>query len=166
MDDAVYVLDANVFITAERQYYAFDLLPRFWEVLQELAERGVACSVDRVQDELERGKGELAEWAKTSAFNEAFVSTDDTDVISAYQDIMNWVNEQDQFKDEAKAEFADCADGWLVAYAKVTESVIVTHEQLNPQIKRRVPIPNVCEAYGVRYVDTFTMLRELDVRLG
>ncbi len=29
----VYLLDANVFITASRRYYAFDLVPTFWSAL-------------------------------------------------------------------------------------------------------------------------------------
>ena len=130
-----------------------------------MAEQGVACSIDRVKDELERGRDELAKWAKDSVFSDAFAPTDDTDVISAFGDIMNWVNNQDQFNDAAKAQFADCADGWLIAYAKVNDFVVVTHELLNPEIKRKVPIPNVCEICGVRYIDTYTMLRELNIRL-
>jgi hypothetical protein len=40
----------------------------------------------------------------------------------------------------------------------------VTHEILAPDAKKRVPIPNICEPVGIRYVDTFAMLRELRVR--
>ncbi|MCK4783673.1 MAG: DUF4411 family protein [Desulfobacteraceae bacterium] len=42
----------------------------------------------------------------------------------------------------------------------------MTHEVLYPDIRRKVPIPNVCEAFGLSYVDTFEMLRELGVRFA
>jgi predicted nucleic acid-binding protein len=165
MDGAAYVLDANVFIEAARRYYAFDLAPPFWESLIYHAASGQIRSIDRVKDELERGNDELAEWA-TSQFSDAFASTDEEDVTSCYTRVMGWVYAQDQFSDAAKADFADGADGWLVAYAISHGIIIVTHEVLDPGIKRKVPIPNVCDAFGVAYVDTFTMLRELGVRFS
>jgi hypothetical protein len=79
---------------------------------------------------------------------------------------MSWVQAQEQFSDAAKADFAAGADGWLVAYARSKGLIVVTHEVLDPSIRRKVPIPNVCEAFGVSYVDTFEMLRELGVRFA
>ncbi|OHB77891.1 MAG: twitching motility protein PilT [Planctomycetes bacterium RBG_16_55_9] len=165
MDGAVYVLDANVFIEAARRYYAFDIAPSFWESLVHHAANGQIQSIDRIKKELERGKDELAEWA-TSQFSDAFVSTDKEDIIASYTEVMEWVYAQDQFSDAAKADFADGADGWLVAYARSKGHVVVTHEVLDPGIRRKVPIPNVCNAFGVRDVDTFKMLRELKVRFS
>ena len=66
----------------------------------------------------------------------------------------------------AKAEFAGCADGWLVAYAKVHGFVVVTQEVYAAEARKRVLIPNVCKASGVNYVDTCTMLRGLGAKLG
>ena len=165
MDGATYVLDTNVFIEAARRYYAFDLAPVFWESILHHAANGRINSIDRVKEELERGKDELAKWA-TSQFSNAFVSTDEEDVTNSYASVMGWVKAQDQFSDAAKADFADGADGWLVAYAMSKSQIVVTHEVLDPGIKRKVPIPNVCEAFSVSYVDTFAMLRELGVRFS
>ena len=163
MDGTTYVLDADVFIEAARRYYAFDLAPKFWESLVHHAANGRIQSIDRVKKELERGKDKLATWA-TSQFSDEFASTDEEDVTESYTEVMGWVQAQDQFSDAAKADFASGADGWLVAYPKSKRHIVVTHEVLNPSIKRKVPIPNVCEAFGVSYVDTFAMLRELGVR--
>jgi pimeloyl-ACP methyl ester carboxylesterase len=63
-------------------------------------------------------------------------------------------------------DIANGADGWLVAYAKVMDCVIVTQEVLNPDIKRKVPIPNVCQSFSVSFIDTFEMLRRLGVRFS
>jgi hypothetical protein len=160
-----YVLDANVFIEAARRYYAFDIAPPFWESLVNHAVDGRLESIDRIKQELGRGKDELATWAITQ-FHEAFASTDEEDVIESYSEVMSWVQAQDQFSDAAKADFAAGADGWLVAYAKAKECMVVTHEVLSPDAIRKVPIPNVCEAFGVSYIDTFGMLRQLGVRFS
>lgn len=163
MSKVAYVLDANVFIEAARRYYAFDLAPRFWDSLIQHATDGHVLSVDRVQDELLRGNDELAEWAKQH-FGNKFESTAEADVIARYRELMEWVQAQEQFSDAARADFASGADGWLVAYAQVHGRVVVTHEVPSPEARRKVPIPNLCQAFDVPWVDTFTMLRELGVR--
>ncbi len=165
MDAATYILDANVFIEAARRYYAFDIAPPFWESLVYHAANGRIQSIDRVKQELERGKDELATWA-TAQFSDAFASTDEEDIIESYSEVMTWVQAQEQFSDAAKADFATGADGWLVAYARCKGLKVVTHELPATDARRKVPIPNVCDAFGVNYGDTFEMLRELGVRFS
>jgi hypothetical protein len=164
-DESFYLLDANVFIEAARRYYAFDLVPRFWTSLERLAQEGRVGSVDRVKQELEKGRDRLAEWTGRD-FVDGFASTDAVETVTEFTRIMAWVAGQRQFFDAAKQQFASGADGWLVAHAKARNRVVVTQEQLSADAKRRVPIPNVCNAFGVRYLDTFEMLRELGVRLA
>ena len=163
MSDRVFALDANVFIEAHRRYYAFDIAPMFWRSLVGHAASGRLESIDRIKVELERGRGELAAWA-TREFSNAFVPTDEDDVVDSYKGIMQWVYAQRRFSDGAKAGFAGGADGWLVAYARVKGRVIVTHEVLDQNARRKVPIPNVCEVFNVSYVNTFEMMRELGMR--
>jgi hypothetical protein len=158
-----FLLDANVFIEAKRRYYAFDLCPGFWECL--VWHHSGACrilSIDRVKQELDHGEDDLKDWAASSAPSSCFASTNDSSVIDEYGRIITWVQEQSQFLPEAKAEFAAGADGWLIAHAKVNNLILVTHETLAPEARRKVPMPNVCEAFAVAYVDTFDMLRELE----
>lgn len=157
------MLDANVFIEASRRYYAFDLAPAFWTLLVDLARSGKIESIDRVQNELLRGKDNLATWV-TNNFYDAFSSTNDESVVETYRDIITWVQSQNQYLDAAKNEFAEGADGWLVAYAKRNGPKVVTQEVLDQLRRNKVPIPNVCQAFGVSCVNTFEMLRELDVK--
>lgn len=79
---------------------------------------------------------------------------------------MDWSQNQSQFTEAAKAEFASVADGWLIAYALAKGCAIVTHEQFDPNIRRRIKIPNACRAFDVPYIDTFQMMRTLEVELG
>jgi Domain of unknown function (DUF4411) len=159
--DKRYLLDANVFIEAKRRYYAFDLCPGYWECLVWHHRAASIQSVDRVKVELERGADELSEWAESVMPQACFASCDEEAVTGQYAQIMAWVQSQNQFFPEANAEFAASADGWLIAYAKVNSLIIVTQEVLAPDARKKVPIPNVCEAFGVSYVDTFEMLRDL-----
>lgn len=163
----MYVLDANVFIEAARRYYAFDLVPQYWTSLIALAKSGQLLSIDRVKDEIDRGKDLLADWADTE-FAQWFTSTDDADVVQAYGEIMVWGHSQDQFTEAAKAEFAQAenADAWVIAYARAKGCTVTTEEQFAGGVKRRIPIPNVCQGIGVPCVDTFRMLRDLGVKLG
>ncbi len=163
----LYVLDANVFIEAKKRYYAFDLVPRFWEALVELASSGHVLSIDRVRHELEKQNDELTEWARGD-FHSWFVSTNESDVLTAYAHLMQWAQAQSQYSDAAKAEFAktENADAWLVAYASARGCVVATHEQPDSTSRRRIKIPDVCIAFQVPFIDPFEMLRALGVRLS
>lgn len=162
-DTSKFILDANVFIEAARRYYAFDLAPCFWEALNKHANNGQVSTIDRIKDELEKGNDELSRWIK-QVFYQWCDTTNQSTVISAYGDIMKWVNSESQYSPEAKASFAAGADGWLIAYAAAKHYIVVTHERFDSRIKRRVPIPNVCREFDVQYLDTFQMLRKLDVK--
>lgn len=163
-DPPTYVLDADVFMTAARSYYAFDLVPRFWDTLINQASEGRVLSIDYVKKDIDRGKDDLTEWANES-FHDWFDSTDGEDVINAYRQVISWAQGQNQFTDAAKAEFANSADGWLVAYALAKGCTVVTNERFDANIRRKIKIPNVCQAFNVPCVDTFGMLRQLGIRL-
>ena len=165
-----FLLDANVLITAARDHYPFDLAPKLWVALAQRAREGTICSIDRVQDELMRGNqqypdDELLKWLQAD-FAGAFQSTNAEAVMQAYAQVIQWAQGQPQFTNAAKAEFAACADGWLVAYAKANGCVLVTLERYSRDARKRVLIPNACKAMSVVYVDTLTMLRELGVCLS
>ncbi len=165
MGSPVYVLDANVFMEAARRYYAFDLAPGFWRSLQHYAAAGLVKSIDWVKQELDRGSDDLADWANTE-FKDAFASTNRQDVVEAYARIMAWVADRDQYTTAAKHRFASGADGWLVAFAIACRGVVVTQELPAPHARNSVKIPEVCEEFGIEYVDTFTMLRALNIVLS
>ncbi len=160
----MFLLDTNVFVEAHRRYYALDLCPGFWECLEHYCREPRLLSIDRVRSEIDEGDA-LDEWVK-QAPDHLFVSTADQAVAQRYRDVMAWVQGNNQFRPEAKAEFARGADGWLIAYAGVHDHAVVTHEVFDPNVRRKVPIPNVCRQFHVLYVDTFSMLRSLEVRFG
>ena len=118
--------------------------------------------MDKIRDELLGGKDELSTWAKDTVPATFFKGTDDRKVIDALGEMVNWVQGEDQFSQAAKAEFASAADGWLIAFAKVNRLIVVTHEEYAPDVKKKVPIPNVCVEFDVDYCTTFEMLRAVN----
>jgi hypothetical protein len=157
----IYVLDANVFVQAHRRHYAFEICPGFWDCLIHHHAEGRVISIDRVRDEIIAGDA-LEAWAKNSAPQSLFASTADAAIIANFGAMVQWVQAHAHFKPEAKVEFAQVADGWLVAYAKThPHHIVVTHEELSPDSKKRVPLPNVCKQFGVEFLDPFAMLKQL-----
>ena len=164
MSYAAFVLDANIFIEAHRRYYGLDLCPGFWESLRHFRQRGRVVSIDRVYRELETGDDALWDWAKASPG--LFVSSAEPEIVEAFSEIMEWASGEPQFRAEAISEFAAAADGWVAAYARVHGSIVVTHERHDPNVKKRVPLGNVCHEFDLPVKDTFEVLRELHVRFG
>jgi len=163
-DGKRYVLDANVFIEAHQRYYAFDICPGFWLALARQHEKKRVFSIDRIKAELVGSNDPLSDWAKDKAPGTFFKRTADTNVSDAFADMVNWVQAEQQFTPEAKSLFASVADGWVIAYAKTNDLVVVTHEDYAPDAKKKVPIPNVCLEFNVEYCNTFAMLRDLKVQ--
>lgn len=161
-----YILDADVLIQAHRLYYAFDICSGFWDAIVLHQANSVIMSIDKVLDDINRGQGmdPLKGWVRDKIPATFFCSTNDSDVISQYGQIVNWVNGQ-QFTQHAKAEFMSVSDGWLIAYAKAKNKIVVTQETFEPNIKKRVKIPNVCKAFNITPKNTFDLLRALGVNL-
>ena len=164
--NTVYLVDANVPIEATNRYYSFSICPGFWDTLVWHADSGAVCSVDVVKRELLGGNDDLAVWVKNVAPAAAFHSTNDADVVAWYGRIANWVQNEPQFRPEAKAEFMKAADPWLVADAGAHGMMLVTQETPEPMSRKKVKIPDVCRQFGVRWVSTFGMLEDLGVAFG
>jgi len=163
-----FLLDANAFIEPRDRYYAYDLCPGYWTSLVQLHKADRVFSLDRIRTELVPKKKEdwddIAEWINGDVPDTFFKKTEDQAVFDEFQNMVNWVYSEAQYTAPAKAEFASVADGWLIAYASVNGLTVVTHEEFNPEIKKKVPIPNVCEEFDVEYLYTFDMLRECNVK--
>lgn len=158
----MYLLDSNVFIEAKNRYYAFDLVPGFWEWLDSASDAGVIGSIDQVRHELTRGTDDLSKWA--SGRPDVFRPADEL-VVKKLAELSVWANGAG-YTSAAVSEFLSVADYYLVAHAAAYGDTVVTHEQPQAAAKKRILIPNACIAMGVKYCDTFTMLRSGSVQFG
>lgn len=155
-----FLLDANVLITAHRSYYAFDLCPGFWQSVLDGLAAGRIYSTQRVKAELLKGGDVLSDWVELILPDEFFLDDSTAGIAAEFGPMMAWVVAKG-FLPAAQAKFAKDADGWLVAMAKTAGFCLVTHEIRAEGAKARVPIPNVCDEFGVEHCNTFEMLREL-----
>ncbi|KAA3500273.1 DUF4411 family protein [Agrobacterium tumefaciens] len=152
------LLDSNIFIEAKNRYYAFDICPGFWEWMDSVCGTEVGTIVN-VRDELIEGKDELAVWAKDRRDADWFLSVDDDTTQENFTAVVQAVVDGG-YKEIGVEKFLAKADPWLIAKAMTIGATIITHEVIEPHSKRRVPIPNVCEVFGVPCVNTFDALRK------
>lgn len=151
-----YYLDANIFIEASRRYYGFDFCPAFWNWLLAQNDAGKVFSVQAVAQELADGNDELKEWAE--AQGEKFLIPPESHVETRLEQIQSWVAAQ-KYTPSAIAEFLESADHYIISQALADNRNLITHE-IPSDTKNRVKIPNVCKAFGVRYLSLFKMLRQ------
>lgn len=159
-------MDSDVFITAKNRYYAFDICPGFWKSVIHHHGEGRVYSIDRVKSELLAGRKteDLVLWVTNDLPADFFLDVDDEKVTSAYTEVMMWAQRHPRYYDHAKAKFATGADGWLVAYARVHDAVVVTNEQPAPESRREIKLLDACNQFTVTYRDTFSMLKDLAIR--
>jgi len=157
-----YLLDANTFIEAKNRYYSMNVCPGFWQWITNTNQTKQVESISFVANELKKGNDDLVQWAKDNP--QIFASCDDEATQNAYIQVVNLVMGLEGFKPSAKDEFLAGADPWLIAKAMALNATLVTHEKYNPDIKRKILIPNLCEYFKVPYINTFKLLEKLEAR--
>jgi hypothetical protein len=156
----MYLLDANIFITAKNLHYGFDFVPAFWEWLDQGHNAGILCSTHKVRGELTTVADELSDWTHERA--SLFLLPDAT-IVPSMQRLSAWAR-TGRFTAAAADEFLRVADYELVAYAHAHGHTVVTHERPNPLSKKRILIPDACDELEVPWMDPYTMLRESGAR--
>ncbi|WP_055046859.1 DUF4411 family protein [Devosia sp. A16] len=158
----VYLLDSNVFIEAQNRYYAFDIVPAFWDWMDTVIGPNVA-TVAPVRDELIGKDDPLAAWMKQRQNDPWVLPVDDKATQEAYAEIAIELDGSN-YRRPAIEKFLSGADPWLIAKAKVLKATIVTHEVAAPDAVKRVPIPNLCVGRKVPCINTFDALRALQAQ--
>jgi hypothetical protein len=147
----IYCLDTNIFINLKN--YPSDVFKGLWVKLDKAIQDGLIISDEEVYNELVKGKDDISTWAKKhramfkNHIEETFITVED--ILKNHPTIV----------DVDKEGFD--ADPFLIAQAKIYEAVLVTGEKPKKVGSTRDKIPDVCQAYGIRYIDGFTMFREL-----
>ncbi len=160
----MYLLDANAFMEASRLYYAFDIAPGFWTWLGDPSRTANVASIDTVKDEITAGTGELVTWAR--ALPDTFWLTDTADTLTAMTQLATWANDPARsYRQEAVDEFMGAADLRLIAHAMAIHATVVTRERPRPESKKKIQIPDVCNALGVAWTDPFSAYRALGLLL-
>jgi len=157
-----YLLDSNSYIQAKNFYYQMDFCPGYWDWLDYQFTAGELGSVSMVYDELKEYGDELSVWVKNRKHHFLDISDDRTQ--KQFIEILEHTSTLQNMKPGNIADFLGKADPWLIAKAKALNAVVVTHEKLVAENSTVVKIPNICIKFGVKYMDTFQLLRILKAR--
>lgn len=151
----MYLLDANIFIQSNRAHYGLDFVPAFWDWLDRSYAAGMVKSIKQVGSEIAAGHDDLTTWAANRS--NLFVPLD-ASCGPHLTAVAKWANNH-HFTQAAVSEFLSVADYQLVAYARAHDMTVVTMEKPDPQRKRKIKIPDACNAMGVKWAGPFDMLR-------
>lgn len=161
----LYLLDANVLITAERTYYPLDQVPEFWEWLRAKAEdKNIQIPTEILSEILKGGqdaeKDPLLHWLISGDTKSVLQLEEDVEV-----DLVRHVVETGYAPDLTDTEIEQIGlDPFLIAYALRDREnrKVVTIEVSRPSRKRQNRhVPDVCSDLAVNSCTVFTMLREL-----
>lgn len=150
-----YLLDANVFMQANRLHYGFDFCPGFWDWLVRAHEDGVVFSIEKVLDEIDGGEDQLVQWSVDRG--PSFFLRPDGQVLEAMRRVSHWATGHG-FHQAAVNTFVQVADAYLIAHALAHGFTVVTHEVASNELKRiKIPVAGI--ALGVQCMTPFAMLR-------
>ena len=156
-------MDADSLIRPYREAYRFNIVPKFWEFLEEKAEEQVIASSGLVLQELEENSNkeepdELLIWAKRQQ-GVLFLPPTDS-VQEVFAQIAENVKNNEKYAAHWVQKFLDGADPWIIAHAKALGGRVVTFEKPEPN-SRKVKIPDVAAEFGVKCICLWDMLTEL-----
>lgn len=152
----MYLIDSDVLITSKNGYYAFDIVPGFWNWLEQEHRANKVFVAQSVADEVIAGSDELAVWMKAQPAS--FRLTPGDTELASLKAVSEWAHTAG-FKDAAVSAFLSGADYFNVAQAGSLDYCVVTLETPDPNSKKRIKIPDACEAMGVKWMNLFKMLK-------
>lgn len=158
----LYLLDANVLIDANRDYYPIGRVGEFWAWLLDRAETGQVKLPQEMYEEVGAGNDEVAQWVK--AHKETLLLQE---AVSGQ--LVDFVVSNGYASDLTDEEIITVgSDPFLIAYALASDDrVVVTTERSRPSAQRaNRKVPDVCESVGViqKPINTFELIRRLDFR--
>lgn len=148
---AKYVFDTNIFINLQRRQ-PIDVYPSVWKKISDLMADGTIISSCEVFDEIARGKDALSEWAKKR--KQYFIPSE----INIQNGVRKILKEHRGLVEGGKKN--NDADPFIIAIAKIADCAVVT-EEARSNSEQAPKIPNVCEAYGITYMDFVGFSREM-----
>jgi len=160
----LYLLDANVLITAHTHYYPIDRVPPFWIWLLEQAEADLVKMPFEIHNEIAHANGPVADWVNEKSHRDLLLLDEEVD-----QTIFNNVINQAYSPDLTDAELEETGmDPFLVTYAVMGQDRrVVTKEISKPsKVRGRRKIPDACNIMSVTWMDDFQFYKEQDFRIS
>ena len=162
---ALYLLDANVLIDADRDYYPIGRIPEFWDWLAEMGGLARVKVPQEIYEEIVMPRPDpldaLVEWLIN---HKDALLLDEAVEVGLVANVTELGYAGDLTDDEIEKVGRD---PFLLAYAIATdqERIIVTTERSRPSRTRaNRHLPDVSHQLRVRCINTFTLIQELGFR--
>lgn len=158
----LYLLDANVLITANSSYYPIDQVPEFWSWLLHQCGSGFVKIPLEIMEELRAGRKEndlLIDWLSETG-NEEALTLDESVDVALVQRVVSDGYAPDLTDDEIEKIGRD---PFLIAYALAgPERCVVTTEVSRPSAQRQNrKVPDVCRTLMLQCCGPFALNRAL-----
>jgi hypothetical protein len=160
----LYLLDANVLISAHELHYPLDRIPQFWTWLLAMAAADTVKLPYEIYSEIAVSTGDLKDWLTAPDNSKKLKLNAQVDPANL-QRVIN----EGYAPDLNESDLEQIGqDPFLVAYAIPFGSAVtvVTREVSKPSKKRQNrKVPDVCEQFEVRCISDFHLFRELDFKI-
>lgn len=162
----LYLLDANVLITANSNYYPIDQIPEFWDWVHHQAASNRIKIPREILEEIKAGHKDddpLLDWITTPEIGAALLLQEEIDV-ALVQRVVAEGYAPDLSDDEVEKIGRD---PFLIAYALEDSAgrIVVTVEASRPSAQRaNRKVPDVCKAVGVTSCGPFALNKVLGFR--
>ena len=163
----LYLLDANILITAANTYYGVSRVPEFWSWLQHQGASGhIKIPVEMYEEVLEGRKDddELLDWVKNDANRNALV-LDETAAPNLVQRVVKEGYANDLTDDEIEKLGRD---PFLIAYGLADANRCITTTEVSKPSKQRHNrhIPDVCASLKVSWCGPWDLNKHLGFKTG
>ncbi len=164
----LYLLDANVLITANSSYYPIDQVPEFWSWVHHQAISSRVKIPREILEEIKAGRKDddlLLDWVSNAEIETALLLDEIVDA-TLVQHVVTIGYAPDLLDDEVEKIGRD---PFLIAYALADSAnrTVVTTEVSRPSTQRaNRKVPDVCQTIGVASCGPFALNKALGFRTG
>lgn len=161
----LYLIDANILITAHDTYYPLDAVPEYWTWLAHHCAAGNIKMPYEIYEEVLAGgstgrQALLKDWLQDETIKSNLILDESADI-----DLVRRIIDEGYAPDLTDLEVEELGrDPFLIAYslADLVNRVVVTAETSAPRKQRQNrKVPDVCDSLGVRWHTPFELTRAL-----
>ena len=145
-----YCFDTSSFVNPWAKWYPYDTFPSIWQNLDRLIESESIIASEEVFRETEKQADDLHDWLKKRQqifvpVNED-IQTATIEILTKFPNLVNYNKQRSQ------------ADPFVIATAIVYRKTPVTEETPSQSITKP-RIPNVCQHFGLEYINFLELMK-------
>lgn len=163
----LYLLDANVIIDANREYYEFESVPEYWEWLIYQAEQNrikmpleTYNEIKENPDKKEDKKTPFFEWFTDAEIKKKLILDEEVDI-----GLVNKVTYEGYLGDPSDDDVETIGrDPFIIAYALASPAdrmVVTTEVSKSSRINANRHVPDVCDTFRILHCTPMKMNKDL-----